>query len=43
MKKIKKKINNYLIDSKKIREGKIVNKGAKVDSDNFNPGINRWI
>ena len=36
-KKQKKIINNYMIDSKKIREGKIVNKGAEADSDNFNP------
>ena len=35
-KKQKKIINNYIIDSKKIREGKIVNKDAEGDSDIYN-------
>ena len=35
-KKQKKIINNYMIDSKKIRENKIVNKEAEADSDIYN-------
>ena len=35
-KKQKKIINNYMIESKKIREGKIVNKDAEIDSDIYN-------
>ena len=35
-KKQKKIINNYMIDSKKIREGKILNKEAEIDSDIYN-------
>jgi len=35
-KKQKKIINNYMIDSKKIREGKLLNKGPDADSDIYN-------
>ena len=35
-KKQKNIINNYMIDSKKIREGKLLNKGPDADSDIYN-------